>query len=31
MYNIVAQGKTSTATGCAGLGLIVAILTQYPG
>jgi len=28
---IVAQGKTSTAAGCAGLGLIVANLTQYPG
>ena len=29
--HIVAQGKTSTAAGCTGLGLIVASLTQYPG
>ena len=29
--DIVAQGKTSTAAGCAGLGLVVANLTQYPG
>jgi hypothetical protein len=29
--HIVAQGKMSTATRCAGLGLIVANLTQYPG
>jgi hypothetical protein len=27
----VAQGKTSTAAECTGLGLIVANLTQYPG
>ena len=29
--HIVAQGKTSTAAGCTGLGLVVAILTHYPG
>jgi len=28
--DIFAQGKTSTATGRVGLGLIVASLTQYP-